>query len=347
MNLTLSKTIKVLIVDDSAVVRKVLTQNLGKDSNIEVVGTAPDPYVARERILELKPDVLVLDVEMPRMDGITFLDKLMRARPMPVIIFSSLTPKGSQMALEAMQSGAVDVVCKAGEAYKVGDAIEDLIQKIKAASRANIDHLINNIKNKPKKSQRLSLAVTTHKILAIGASTGGVQALSTVIKMMPPNSPGTVIVQHMPPNFTKSFASRLNDECDVSVKEAQDGDHVLPGQVLIAPGGYHMVLSRSGASYYVKIKDGPRIKHQKPSVDVLFDSVSQYAGANAVGVILTGMGDDGAEGMLKMKQAGAKTVAQDEESCVVYGMPAAAVKIGAADHQVSLSKVAETVLKLL
>ena len=347
MNLIANKTIKVLVVDDSAVVRKVLTQNLGKDSNIEVVGTAPDPYVARERILELKPDVLVLDVEMPRMDGITFLDKLMRARPMPVIIFSSLTPKGSQMAMEAMQCGAVDVVSKAGEAYKVGDAIEDLIQKVKAASKVNVDRLVKNIKNKPIRAQRLSLSVTTHKILAIGASTGGVQAITTVIKMMPANSPGTVIVQHMPPNFTKSFATRLNEECDVVVKEAQDGDHVLPGQVLIAPGGYHMVLARSGASYYVKIKDGPRIKHQKPSVDVLFDSVSQYAGANAVGVILTGMGDDGAEGLLKMKEAGAKTIAQDEESSVVYGMPAAAVKIGAADKQVTLCKVAETVLKLL
>ena len=347
MILTANKTIKVLVVDDSAVVRKVLTQNLGNDSNIEVVGTAPDPYIARERILDLKPDVLVLDVEMPRMDGITFLDKLMRAKPMPVIIFSSLTPKGSQMAMEAMQCGAVDVVCKAGEAYKVGDAIEDLIQKVKAASKVNVEHLVKNLKNRIKPAKRLSLSVTTHKILAIGASTGGVQALSTVIKMMPPNSPGTVIVQHMPPNFTKSFANRLNDECDVTVKEAQDGDRVLPGHVLIAPGGYHMVLSRSGANYYVKIKDGPRIKHQKPSVDVLFDSVSQYAGANAVGVILTGMGDDGAEGMLKMKQAGARTVAQDEESSVVYGMPAAAVKIGAAEKQVSLNQVAETVLKLL
>ena len=347
MILTARKTIKVLVVDDSALVRKLLSQNLAKDSNIEVVGTAPDPYVARERILELNPDVLVLDVEMPRMDGITFLDKLMRARPMPVVIFSSLTPKGSQMAMEAMQCGAVDVVCKAGESYKVGDTIEDLIEKVKAASRVNVDHLVTNLKNRVRKPKRLSLSVTTHKILAIGASTGGVQAISTVIKMMPANSPGTVIVQHMPPNFTKSFANRLNEECDVTIKEASDGDSVIPGQVLIAPGGYHMVLARSGASYYVKIKDGPRIKHQKPSVDVLFDSVSQYAGANAVGVILTGMGDDGAEGLLKMKQAGAKTVVQDEETSVVYGMPAAAAKIGAADKQVSLYKVAETVLKLL
>lgn len=346
MVLTARRTIKVLIVDDSAVVRKVLTQNLSRDSEIEIVGVAPDPYVARDRILELAPDVLILDVEMPRMDGITFLDKLMRAKPMPVIIFSSLTPKGSQMALEAMQNGAVDVVCKAGEAYKVGDVIEELIEKVKAASRVNVQHLVYNMRHKPKLSQKLSMSVTTNKIIAIGASTGGVQALSTVIKMMPANAPGTVIVQHMPPKFTASFAARLNDECDMRVKEAVDGDSVITGQVLIAPGGYHMVLGRSGANYHVKIKDGPRVKHQKPSVDVLFDSVSQYAGANAVGAILTGMGDDGAAGLYKMKSAGAKTIAQDEESCVVYGMPAAAVKLGAADKQVSLEKVAETLLNM-
>ncbi len=346
MFLTAKKTIKVLIVDDSAVVRKVLSQNLSKDESIEIVGVAPDPYVARDRILELAPDVLILDVEMPRMDGITFLDKLMRAKPMPVIIFSSLTPKGSQMALEAMQNGAVDVVCKAGEAYKVGDVIEELIEKVKAASRVNIQHLVKNIKIKPKAASKLSMSVTTNKIIAIGASTGGVQALTTVIKMMPGNSPGTVIVQHMPPKFTASFAARLNEECDMRVKEAADGDTVIPGQVLIAPGGYHMVLARSGASYHVKIKDGPRVKHQKPSVDVLFESVSKYAGANAVGAILTGMGDDGAAGLLKMKSAGAKTLAQDEQSCVVYGMPAAAYKIGAADKQVSLEKVAESLLNM-
>ncbi len=346
MVLTARRTIKVLIVDDSAVVRKVLTQNLSRDSEIEIVGVAPDPYVARDRILELAPDVLILDVEMPRMDGITFLDKLMRAKPMPVIIFSSLTPKGSQMALEAMQNGAVDVVCKAGEAYKVGDVIEELIEKVKAASRVNVQHLVYNMRHKPKLSQKLSMSVTTNKIIAIGASTGGVQALSTVIKMMLANAPGTVIVQHMPPKFTASFAARLNDECDMRVKEAVDGDSVITGQVLIAPGGYHMVLGRSGANYHVKIKDGPRVKHQKPSVDVLFDSVSQYAGANAVGAILTGMGDDGAAGLYKMKSAGAKTIAQNEESCVVYGMPAAAVKLGAADKQVSLEKVAETLLNM-
>ncbi|MBN2843293.1 MAG: chemotaxis response regulator protein-glutamate methylesterase [Sedimentisphaerales bacterium] len=345
MAITLNKTIKVLIVDDSAVVRKVLRQNLVKEPSIEIVGVAPDPYVARDRILELNPDVLVLDVEMPRMDGITFLDKLMRARPMPVIIFSSLTPKGSQMALEAMQNGAVDVVCKAGEAYKVGDVIDDLIDKIKMASRVNMSSMVQNVKDKPK-AHKLSMTVTTNKIIAIGASTGGVQALSTVISMMPANAPGTVIVQHMPPKFTASFAQRLNEECSVNVKEARDGDSVVSGQVLIAPGGYHMVLGRSGANYHVKIKDGPRVKHQKPSVDVLFDSVSQYAGANAVGAILTGMGDDGAAGLLKMKEAGAKTIAQDEHSCIVYGMPAAAVKIGAADTQVALNKVAETLLNL-
>ena len=344
--LTANKTIKVLIVDDSAVVRKVLRQNLSCDDQIEVVGVAPDPYVARDRILELNPDVIILDVEMPRMDGITFLDKLMRARPIPVVIFSSLTPKGSQMAMEAMQNGAVDVVCKAGESYKVGDVIEDLIEKVKAASRVNIEHLVRNIKTKPPVSKKLSMSVTTNKIIAIGASTGGVQALTTVIKQMPANAPGTVIVQHMPPKFTASFASRLNEECAVRVKEAEDGDSVVTGQVLIAPGGYHMVLGRSGANYFVKITDGPRVKHQKPSVDVLFDSVAQYAGSNAVGAILTGMGDDGASGLLNMKNAGAKTIAQDEESCVVYGMPAAAVKIGAAEKQVTLTKVSEALLRL-
>lgn len=329
------QAIKVLVVDDSAIVRKILTEELNRDSAIEIVGTAPDPFVARDKILALKPDVLTLDVEMPKMDGITFLGKLMASKPLPVIVLSSLTPKGGDTAMAALEAGAVDVMCKPGPAYSVGDACAILAEKIKTASRAKIVKL-----NRSAASQkRLSMAETTNKIFAIGASTGGVQALTAVITQLPANAPGTVVVQHMPAQFTTSFAQRLNSLCAVNVKEAADGDHVIPGNVLLAPGGFHMLFQRSGANYYVKIKDGPKVCRQKPSVDVLFKSVAKYAGANAVGAILTGMGEDGAEGLLAMRRQGAHTLAQDEASCVVYGMPKAAVDLKAAERVVTLQNM--------
>ncbi len=336
--------IKVLVVDDSAVVRGILTKELAHDPQIEVVGSAADPYIARDKILTLHPDVLTLDVEMPRMDGITFLGKLMQSHPMPVVVLSSLTPAGGDNAMAALDAGAVDVMCKAGGAYTVGDACDILIDKIKAASRAKIGKP-KSIVSITKSTKHLSMVETTNKIFAIGASTGGVQALTAVITALPGNSPGTVVVQHMPANFTTSFAERLNGLCDVTIKEAADGDRVINGQVLLAPGGYHMVLNRSGANYYVSIKDGPKVCRQKPSVDVLFNSVAKYAGANAVGAILTGMGNDGAAGLLAMKVSGARTLAQDERTCVVYGMPKEAAENGAAEKVVALNQVAATMIR--
>jgi two-component system, chemotaxis family, protein-glutamate methylesterase/glutaminase len=331
---------KVLIVDDSAIVRKILTQQLAQYPDVEVIGTAPDPYIARDKIITLQPDVLILDVEMPRMDGITFLRKLMKHYPIPVIIFSSLTPAGSKTSVEALAAGAVEVVSKPGASYSVGDACRALAEKIKTASVAKINKIV--VENGTTSSKRLSMTETTNKIFAIGASTGGVQALSCVLSEFPSNAPGTVIVQHMPARFTTSFAERLNRDCAVSVKEAQDGDHIIPGRVLIAPGGFQMMLGRSGANYYVNIKDGPEVCRQKPSVEVLFNSVAKFAGANAVGVILTGMGNDGATGLLNMRQCGARTIAQDEASSTVFGMPKEAIACGAAETIVSLSNITKT-----
>ncbi len=340
---TATQVIKVLVVDDSAIVRKILTEQLNQQPGIEVVGTAPDPFIARDKILELKPDVLTLDVEMPRMDGITFLGKLMESHPMPVIVLSSLTPEGGETAMAALDNGAVEVMCKPGAAYSVGDACDMLVDKIRAASRAKVGK-ISKLKS-PGTPKRLSMAETTNKVFAIGASTGGVGALTAVITAMPPNAPGTVIVQHMPAQFTKSFAVRLNSLCSVKVKEAVNGDRVVPGSVLLAPGGMHMLLQRSGANYYVQIKDGPQVCRQKPSVEVLFNSVAKIAGSNAVGAILTGMGEDGAKGLLNMRQQGAHTVAQDEASCVVYGMPKAAVDAGGVEKVASLNRIAEAMVR--
>ena len=343
---TIKTNVKVLIIDDSAIVRKILSQQLSKYRGIEVVGTAPDPYIARDKIIALEPDVLTLDVEMPRMDGITFLRKLMKHHPMPVIILSSLTPKGGKTAMEALTAGAVEVMSKPGPAYSISEACEDLAAMIKAASRANIKKMAEQLKTHTGKTKRLHMAETTNKIFAIGASTGGVQTLSYILSSMPADAPGTLIVQHMPPNFTTSFAKRLDAECMVSVKEAQDGDTVIPGRVLIAPGGFHMTLCRSGARYYVNIKGGPRVCHQKPSVDVLFESVAKYAGANAVGAILTGMGNDGAEGMLSMRQNGAHTIAQDEATSIVFGMPKEAIEQGGAEKIVALPNIAQALINL-
>lgn len=348
----LHKKIKVLVVDDSAIVRKIFSQELSKERGIEVIGTAPDPFVARDKIVHLRPDVITLDIEMPRMDGITFLKKLMRHYPLPVIIVSSLTRKGSKLALEALSLGALEVISKPSAAYSVGDMSIQLAEKIRAVAKVKVTQK----KNLPSKASTTNptlslsskaLAATTNKLMAIGASTGGTEAIRKVITRLPLNSPGVLIVQHMPAQFTKSFAERLNSLCQMEVCEAQDGDTVTNGRILIAPGNYHMLLRRSGARYYVQVKQGPMVHHQRPAADVLFKSVARYAGANALGIILTGMGHDGAAGMLSMKQAGAINIAQDENSSVVYGMPREAVKLGGVDHIKDINEIAPLALKCI
>jgi two-component system chemotaxis response regulator CheB len=342
-----NQKIKVLVVDDSAIVRKIFNEELSKEPDIEVIGTAPDPYVARDKIVQLKPDVITLDIEMPRMDGLTFLKKLMKYYPLPTIIVSSLTPKGSAMALEAIEDGAVEVLAKPGGSYSVGDMVIQLKEKIRAAARVNMNHRVPATVQPKVGTIVKSLSETTQKVIAIGASTGGTEALKEVLVNLPLNSPGIVIVQHMPAKFTTAFAERLNKICQIEVKEADDGDSVINGRALIAPGNFHMLIRRSGAKYFVNIKDGPFVHHQRPAVDVLFNSVAQYVGNNAIGVILTGMGADGAKGLLAMKGAGAKTIAQDEASCVVFGMPKEAIKMGAAEKVVSLEKVAHEIINLV
>lgn len=340
--------IKVLIVDDSAVVRKIFSEELSKYSDVQVVGVAPDPYVAREKIVNLKPDVITLDIEMPRMDGLTFLRKLMKYYPLPTIIVSSLTPQGGKLTLEAMDIGAVDVIAKPSTAYSVGDMSAQLVEKIRAASRVRLTKRDDSAAGTGLSQEPIrALAQTSNKVIAIGASTGGTEALKNVLTKMPPNSPGIVIVQHMPANFTTAFAARLNDLSQIAVKEAEDNDSVTPGTALLAPGNYHMILRRSGARYYVEVKTGPMVHHQRPAVDVLFKSTAKYAGANAIGVILTGMGADGAEGLLEMKKAGAGTIAQDERSCVVFGMPKEAIKLGAADKVVSIEQIASEIIRMV
>lgn len=340
--MTAGYKIRVLVVDDSAIVRQVLARELENYKDIELVGTAPDPYVARDKIVQLKPDVLLLDVEMPRMDGITFLRKLMKHKPMPVIIVSSLTAKGSGLALDAMEAGAVEVMCKPGSAYSVGEMTAQLVQKIRAVRWARV-RAPGTSEPTPRKAT-MAITQTTHKVIAIGASTGGTEAIREVLMRFPGNAPGTVIVQHMPAYFTTSFAERLNNQCAMEVREAQDGDSVRPGLVLIAPGNYHMLLKRSGARYYVEVRDGPQVCLQRPSVDVLFKSTARYAGANAVGAILTGMGSDGAKGLLEMREAGAFTIGQDEKTSVVYGMPAKAMEFGAVVQQLPLDKIGDALI---
>ena len=328
--------IKVLIVDDSAVVRQVLSKELSKDSDIEIVGTAPDPYIARDKIVSLKPDVITLDVEMPKMDGITFLKKLMIHYPLPVILVSSLTPRGGELAMEALENGAEDVLSKPGGSYTVGDIAMQLRDKIKAAARVIIKKMEIKTSTAP---SRLSMTKTTNKVLAIGASTGGTEAIKRVLQKFPIDAPGTVIVQHMPEKFTTSFAESLNRICAINVMEAKGGETIQPGVALLAPGNNHMVLRRSGARYWVEVKNGPMVFHQRPSVEVMFNSVAKYVGRNAIGTILTGMGADGAKGLLNMKNSGAKTIAQDESSCIVFGMPKEAIKLGAADSVLPLEKI--------
>ena len=336
--------VKVLIVDDSAVVRSIFSKELSQDPDLEIIGSAPDPYVARDMIVKHRPDVVTLDIEMPRMDGITFLRKLMKYYPLPVIVVSSLTKKGSELAMESLNEGAVDVMCKPGPSYSVGDMSLSLIDKIKAAARVDVSMMQSIRSRGPQAPVKLSLTKTTNKVIAMGASTGGTQALEFILLSMPAHAPGIVIVQHMPEKFTKSFADRLNDICRIEVREAEDGDRVIPGRALIAPGNQHMVLRRSGANYYVEVKTGPLVKRQRPSVEVLFNSVAKYAGGNAIGVLLTGMGSDGAEGLLKMKQSGAFTIAQDEKSCVVFGMPKEAIQLGAVDTGLDLKAIPEAML---
>ncbi len=337
--------IRVLIVDDSATARAVLSDILTSDTSIEVIGTASDAFIARDKIVELKPDVICLDVEMPRMDGITFLKKLMHYMPLPVIMVSSLTQSGAKTTLEALEAGAVDFVPKPhSHIYDGKDEMRDeLIAKVKAAAKAKVfkKTLTTQVAN------QTSLAQTTNKIVAIGASTGGTEALKDVLMALPRNAPGMIIVQHMPANFTAQFAQRLNSLCSVEVREAKNGDSIIPGVALIAPGDYHMVVRRSGARYYVEIGSGEKVSGHRPSADVLFHSVAKIAGTNAIGVILTGMGGDGAKGLLAMRNAGANTIGQDEASCVVYGMPKVAYEVGAVERQLPLHKVADGIISFI
>ena len=348
--------IRVFVVDDSAIVRKKLTDELNKYSDIQVVGTAIDPYVARDKMVRLDPDVVTLDVEMPRMDGITFLKKIMQYFPKPVIIVSSLTKRGSELALEAIEAGAVEVMSKPGGSYSVGDLSMQLANVIRAAAKAELQKKRvyaykqhkqvaeatgeAEIDKKPATGTRIS----SDKILTIGASTGGTEAIKQLLLGMPADSPGTLIVQHMPPQFTTTFASRLNQLCKMEVKEAQDGDRVFLGRVLIAPGNYHMLLKRRGGEYYVKVKSGPMVHHQRPSVDVLFKSVAANAGRNAIGALLTGMGSDGADGMVKLREAGAITFAQSEESSIVFGMPREAIRRQAVDYIADINEMAGQIM---
>jgi len=345
--------VHVLIVDDSAVVRQTLSEVLGSDPEIEVIATAADPYVAAERIREQLPDVITLDIEMPRMDGLTFLQKIMTQHPIPVVICSSLAEEGAQSTLKALEYGAVDIIAKPrlGSKQFLEESRITLCQAVKAAAAARLLPIRPARVVEPKLTADAMLSPATHamaetteKIVAIGASTGGTEALKTLLEALPADAPGIVIVQHMPETFTRAFANRLDGLCRITVKEAESNDTVLRGRALIAPGNRHLLLKRSGARYYVDVKEGPLVCRHRPSVDVLFRSAARYAGQNAVGVILTGMGDDGARGMLEMKQAGAMTIAQNEATCVVFGMPNEAIKRDAVDKVLPLESVAGAIL---
>lgn len=338
------KKIRVLVVDDSAVVRKVLSNIVNNEEDMEVVGTAPNPYYARDKLVELKPDVMTLDIEMPKMDGLTFLRKVMHYFPIPTIIVSSVTKTGCETSMKALEIGAVSVIPKPSEAYSIETIEQHLIQAIRSASLARLKKA--DLKQALITKTPISIT-TTNKIIAIGASTGGTEAIKDVLVRMPANSPGIVMVQHMPPGFTSAYAERLNGLCKIQVREAKDGDSVLPGVALLAPGDYHMLLKREGSKYYVRIKNGPQVWHQRPAVDVLFKSVSESAGKNALGVILTGMGRDGAMGMSMMKNAGAVNIAQDEKSCIVFGMPKAAIETGAVDYIDDLESIPDRIMSIL
>ncbi|MHC1697970.1 MAG: chemotaxis response regulator protein-glutamate methylesterase [Geobacteraceae bacterium] len=349
------KKIKVLIVDDSAVVRQTLTEILSSDPRIEVMASAADPYIAAERIRGDLPDVITLDVEMPRMDGITFLQKIMTQHPIPVVMCSSLTEERSETALKALEYGAVEIIQKPRLGVKqfLEESKVLICDVVKAASLARLRPFRAPKQVAPKLTADAVLAKptakamirTTEKVVVVGASTGGTEALRVFLEDMPLDSPGIVIVQHMPENFTRSFAARLDNLCRISVKEAENNDTIIPGRALIAPGNRHLLLKRSGARYFVEIKDGPLVSRHRPSVDVLFRSAARYAGKNAVGVIMTGMGDDGAKGLLEMKEAGAATIAQDEATCVVFGMPKEAIRLGAVDRILPLDDLAPMVIR--
>jgi len=351
-----ARKIRVLVIDDSAIVRKILTTTIAAESDMEVVGTAPDAYVARDKVLALEPDVVTLDIEMPRMNGLTFLKKLMQFHPMPVIVISSLGAASCHETLEALRYGAVDVMAKPAGPYSVGDLRLELAAKLRAAAHATVRPLrmsepagaialktpqavlagAAGVSAKP----RASVGADARVVVAIGASTGGTSAIQEVLTHLPTDSPGIVITQHIPPVFSLAFAKRLDQLCALEVKEAVDGDEVAPGRVLIAPGNFHMLLRRSGGGYRVEVRSGPQVCYQRPSVDVMFASVAEVVGEHAVGVLLTGMGADGAQGMLKMKQNGGFTIAQDEASGVVYGMPREAFRLGAVHRVLSLSDIA-------
>ncbi|QLA16395.1 protein-glutamate methylesterase/protein-glutamine glutaminase [Desulfolutivibrio sulfoxidireducens] len=349
--------IKVLVVDDSALVRQTLSDILSSDPEIEVMGTAADPFAAAKKMEEQAPDVITLDIEMPRMDGLTFLRKIMSQHPLPVVICSTLTESGSETTLRAMEYGALDIILKPklGTRQFLEESRIRICDSVKAAARAKMKRLSTTagLKVEPKLGADVILPGptgkamfgTTEKVVAVGASTGGTEALRVFLESMPQDCPGIAIVQHMPEQFTAAFAKRLNGLCRITVKEAEDNDTILRGQALIAPGNRHLLLKRSGARYHVEVKDGPLVKRHRPSVDVLFRSAARYAGKNAVGVIMTGMGDDGAEGLKEMKDSGAYTIAQDEASCVVFGMPQEAIKRGGADRVMSLTLIATEVVR--
>jgi two-component system chemotaxis response regulator CheB len=348
----MGRKVRVLIVDDSALVRQILSNGLAMDPGIEVVGTATDPYAARDRIVDLKPDVLTLDVEMPRMDGVEFLRRLMPQYPIPVVMVSSLTQKGKQITLESLEAGAVDFVAKptTNMAHGLNAMMAELRTKVKIASTANVSHWKSQRPAAPAAAPiqgTRALAESTHKVIAIGASTGGTEAIRKVICAFPSTTPGVVIVQHMPAGFTKLFADRLNQLCAMEVKEATSGDRVLPGRILIAPGGRHMKLVRSGGIYQTVCEPGETVSGHCPSVDVMMHTVAEQVGANAIGVMLTGMGADGAAGMLAMRQAGARTLAQDQATSVVFGMPKVAFERGAAERLLPIDRIPAEVMNLL
>jgi two-component system chemotaxis response regulator CheB len=356
------RDIKVIIVDDSAVVRQVMVQVLSRDPEIRIIAHAMDPIFAMEKMKKEWPDVILLDVEMPRMDGITFLRKIMAERPTPVIICSSLTEKGAETTMQALAAGAFAIFTKPSLGVKnyLVDASQDLVAAVRAAAGARVAKMPPQAKIPPQAAPRApqkftadavlapgfeAMAVTTERFTAIGTSTGGTQALEYVLSSLPRTCPGLVVVQHMPEKFTAAFAQRLDRICEIEVREARSGDRVIPGRAIIAPGGQHLVVKRSGAQYVVEVVAAPPVNRHCPSVDVLFRSCAKYAGRNATGVIMTGMGDDGARGLLEMHQAGARTLAQDEESCVVFGMPKEAIKLGAADRVVPLSAIPELIAR--
>jgi two-component system chemotaxis response regulator CheB len=355
----MSRKIRVMVVDDSAVVRQVVTQTLSRDPGIEVIGSALDPVFALEKMKANWPDVIVLDLEMPRMDGLTFLRRIMAERPTPVVICSSLAEQGAQVALDALAAGAVSLITKPKIGLKafLDNAANDIIQAVKAAAKSRPSS--GGISSRPRPATPMlqptpslsadvilpagpaSLGRTTDRLVAIGTSTGGTQALEAVLTALPTDCPGLVVVQHMPEKFTAMFAQRLNGLCQIEVREARSGDRVLPGLALIAPGGRHMMVKRNGAQYVVDVVDGPLVNRHKPSVDVLFRSVAKCAGGNALGIIMTGMGDDGARGLKEMRDAGAHTLAEDESSCVVFGMPKEAIRLGGAAEVLPLARMAE------